>query len=353
MIEIIWDKIRFAQLEKEWNRLAEPLGSPLLCHDWFFSCAEAFYDDGDLRIVVLRSDGEVVATAPLAAKKKRGIEYLELLGASNLNEPTGLLYDNEKSLKKLLDAVLELGRPVVLQRMTHFPASDHSFNGALKNRPIIIRRSSAGSVYIPVGTNWEEFWNSLKSRRRYDFRRARKRAENKGKITVQIMCPDYENLNDHLGVAFAIEASGWKGQQGSAILKNAGLRRFFETYAGLACKERKLRLCFLYIADDPVAMQIGVEHSNRFWVLKIGYDEKWRKCSPGMQLAYETIRYAFLHGLESYEWLGADEEWLHAWPVNIRNCISVGFYPMGAAGLFGLGMDFSDFVFRKLAKKAG
>jgi hypothetical protein len=167
------------------------------------------------------------------------------------------------------------------------------------------------------------------------------------------MCPEYEDLSGYLEVAFAIEASGWKGRQGSAMQTNTALRRFFETYAGLACKAGKLKLCFLYIAGEPVAMQIGVEHADRFWVLKIGYDEKWGKCSPGMQLAHEAIRYAFDQGLESYEWLGTDADWLHAWPVEIRDCKSVGFYPMSAVGLIGLGMDVSDFVFRKLMQKTG
>ena len=353
VIEIIQDKIKFAHLEKEWNMLADTLGSPLMCHDWFFSCAEAFYNDGDLRIAVLRSGGEVAAAAPLAAKKKWGIEYLELLGVSYLGEPSGLLYDNEQSLQKLLATVLKMRQPVVLQKMTGFPAAGNFLNGAQRIKTIVIPRPSAGSVQIPISKTWEEFWNCLQSRRRYDFRRARKKAEKEGKITVKIMCPEYEDLSGHLETAFKIEASGWKGHQGSAILKNAVLRRFFETYAGLACKEGKLRLCFLYIADVPVAMQICVEHADRFWVLKIGYDEKWGKCSPGMQLAYETMRYAFDHGLESYEWLGTDEEWLHAWPVEIRDCSSVGFYPMGAAGLFGLGMDLSDFAFRRLTRNAG
>ena len=353
VVELIRDKKRFAQLEKEWNRLAEPLGSPLMCHDWLFSCAEAFHNDGDLRIVVLWSDGKVVAAAPLAAKKRWGIEYLELLGVSYLSEPSGLLYDNEKSLKDLVNAVLEMGQPVVLQKMTGCSPSGNLLNGEQKIKTIVISRPPAGSVYIPITTTWEEFWNSLQSRRRYDFRRARKKAEKEGKITVKIMCPEYKDLSSHLEAAFTIEASGWKGRKGSAILKNERLQHFFETYAGLACKERKLRLCFLHIADDPVAMQIGVQYANRFWVLKIGYDEKWGKCSPGMQLAYETMRHAFDQGLESYEWLGTDEDWLHAWPVEIHDCTSVGFYPMVAAGLYGLGMDLSDFVFRRLARKAG
>lgn len=352
VVEVIREKSRFAQLELEWNALSESLGNPLLSHEWFLSCAEAFYNDGDLRVVILWSDGKVSAAAPLASKKRWGIQYLELLGVSDLNEPCGLLYESVQSLEGLLNAVLEMEHPVVLQRMTGCPTVENVLRISHNNKSIIINRPSAEFAYIPIKTTWKEFWNSLKPRRRNDFKRARKRAEKGGNIHVQIVCPDSGNLNDYLRTAFEIEASGWKGRQGSAILKKAGLRRFFETYARLTCKNKKLRLCFFKIGNTPVAMLIGVNYSNRFWVLKIGYDEKWRECSPGMQLAYETIRYAFTNNLESYEWLGSDEEWLHTWPVDSRQCASIGFYPRGAAGLFGLGMDLSGFIFRKLTWRA-
>ena len=97
-------------------------------------------------------------------------------------------------------------------------------------------------------------------------------------------------------------------------------------------------------------MQIGLEHANRFWVLKIGYDEKWAKCSPGIQLTMETIRYAFDRGLEAYEFLGSDEPWLHAWARQSHSYTSIGFYPLGFCGLYGLGVDVYNHVVRKIYK---
>jgi CelD/BcsL family acetyltransferase involved in cellulose biosynthesis len=209
----------------------------------------------------------------------------------------------------------------------------------------------AESVYIPTTTSWDKFWNSLHSRRRNDFRRARKKAELEGNVTVKVFCPGQEDLRMHLEQAFTIEAAGWKGRQGSAISTREELRLFFETYASLACKSGKLRLCFLCISDEPVAMQIGVVHANRFWVLKIGYDERWNRCSPGLQLAYETMRHMFDCGMDSYEWLGTNEDWLHAWPLEKHECVSVALYPLRPLGLIGLGMDFTHFVRKRIEKK--
>lgn len=67
--------------------------------------------------------------------------------------------------------------------------------------------------------------------------------------------------------------------------------------------------------------------------------------------AYETIRYMFDCGLVSYEWLGTNEDWLHAWPLEKHECISVALYPLRPLGLIGLGMDFTHFVRKRIEQK--
>ena len=349
MIEIVRDKKTLAAIANEWNRLANPFGTPLMCHEWFVACAEALHADGDLCVVVLRSSDRAVAIAPLALARRHGIEYLEFLGGSVLYEPCGFLYDSESTLFKLLEAVLTLRRPLVLQRMALHSGATRLLHEISKRQGIFVKRATASSAYVPIESRWDAFTKLMSSRRRYDLRRARRRAEEKGKITVEIFCPSIEGLETHLERAFHIEAAGWKGEKGSALLTNQKLGHFFRTYSTLACKKGALRLCFLYVDGEAVAMQLGVVHSNRFWVLKIGYDEKWARCSPGIQLTHETIRYAFENGLRSYEFLGSDEPWLYAWPVDLRNYISTGVYPVTFHGLLGLGLDGSGFVMRKLA----
>jgi hypothetical protein len=76
-----------------------------------------------------------------------------------------------------------------------------------------------------------------------------------------------------------------------------------------------------------VAAQLSVEYADRLWVLKIGYDERWSRCSPGWQLLAETMRDAFDRRLRSYEFLGSDEPWLHGWKTQSRELDTVAWLP--------------------------
>jgi hypothetical protein len=94
---------------------------------------------------------------------------------------------------------------------------------------------------------------------------------------------------------------------------NKRLGQFFKNYLVDAAKLNMLRLCFLRIDGAAAAVLIGIEHSNRFWILKIGYDERFSKCSPGILLMNEVIAYVFNKNFEALEFLGNNESWIHIW----------------------------------------
>jgi CelD/BcsL family acetyltransferase involved in cellulose biosynthesis len=136
-----------------------------------------------------------------------------------------------------------------------------------------------------------------------------------------------------------IEAAGWKYRNGSSLQQRDSLRRFFLRYALLASEAGVLRFSFLDVGGKPIAAQLSIECADRLWVLKIGYDEAWSRCSPGWQLLAETMRYAFERKLKSYEFLGSDEPWLHGWITEARDLGTLACYPATLLGLYGLAAD--------------
>ncbi len=89
-------------ISSKWNRLSENFNNPLMNYEWFAACVNSLYKEGDLHVVTVFSGDNIVAIAPLAAIKKRGVKWLELMGTSFLHEPSGLLYDSEESLAELI-----------------------------------------------------------------------------------------------------------------------------------------------------------------------------------------------------------------------------------------------------------
>jgi hypothetical protein len=101
------------------------------------------------------------------------------------------------------------------------------------------------------------------------------------------------------------------------------------------------------VNEVPIATILGIEEAGRFWVLKIGYDEQWARCSPGIQLTMETIKYAFDRGLDGYEFLGSEESWQAMWPHDHRPFISVSVYPISPGGLWAIVTDLRRSVWRR------
>lgn len=334
-VEIIAQVDAFARLGDEWNELASRYESPLTRHEWFLSCAEAFREDGELSIVIVRDSGRLCAAVPLVrAPIHQGGSY-QLLGVPRLWEPSALLYDAPAALVELCRALVGLRRPIFLGRIFR----DTNFAVAMRNAcagtGLLCAARVSPSPFLMVDRSWLEFTQSRSSRRRYDLRRAHKALEQRGAARIEMLRPAPEDVDAVLADAFAIEASGWKGKKGSAMSAKPVMAAFIRRYAYRAAQAGVLRVSFLHIEGRPIAMQIGVEWARRHWILKIGYDESWASASPGVVLMHETVRQVFEAGLVACEFLGSPEPWLRLWTRRAHPCRAFRYYPYSIASLWG------------------
>ena len=76
MHEVIDDLTGLHSLAEEWNSLAARFNTPLLRHEWFAACAEACCPPGRLSILIIRSQQELRAIAPLVSIQRDRIERL-------------------------------------------------------------------------------------------------------------------------------------------------------------------------------------------------------------------------------------------------------------------------------------
>jgi len=150
-----------------------------------------------------------------------------------------------------------------------------------------------------------------------------------------------------------VEASSWKGRQGTALACDPAQGAFYRRYAAAACRKGILRLCFLRIGDHTAAVEFAVEAEERFWLLKMGYDEAFARCSPGMLLLRETVREAANRGLRSFEFLGFPEGWIRMWTERVRPCLSIWAYPATPSGMAALTAHVAQTGWRKLGRRLG
>ncbi len=82
-----------------------------------------------------------------------------------------------------------------------------------------------------------------------------------------------------------LEARGWKGAKGTALLQDSGLAAFARTMTRLMARQGKCRVDSLELDGRAVAMAIVLRSGDRAYFWKTAYDETLASRSPGKQLA--------------------------------------------------------------------
>lgn len=322
-------------LRSAWDAIAST--SPMRSHEWIRTWADAYGADGTLELVVAGIPPNL-AIAPLVLSTHGG-RRLELAGPDELQEEMDFVWSDPSQVPVLARALARSRIPLRLWRVPADSPTIDALRSAYQWRGIVRLGTALGCPSLTLDDTWANPEQHLDSRRRSNLRRARRIAERMGPLTFEILSPNPGELEPLLQEAYLVEGSGWKSRLGEPLNDNRPEGDFFRRYAAAVAEKGALRVCFFRIGGRAAAMKLAVVSGNRFWLLKMGYDEQFEPCSPGLLLLWETIRYAARSGLASYEFLGGDEPWVRAWGTSLRPCVSVRTYPFGIAGAAALAID--------------
>lgn len=123
-----------------------------------------------------------------------------------------------------------------------------------------------------------------------ELRRQRNRLAEHGVVIFTIATAPSEIKRD-LGIFLNLEASGWKAKRGTALAQDDGDAAFVRRAVVDAAARGNCEIVTLHAGDTPVASGIVLRHLDRAFYFKLGVDERFAKCSPGVQLTLELTRH--------------------------------------------------------------
>jgi CelD/BcsL family acetyltransferase involved in cellulose biosynthesis len=173
------------------------------------------------------------------------------------------------------------------------------------------------SPYVPIESDWETYWQERSRNLRKSLRRSENRLAQLGKVSMEIS-EGGDDLDRLLEEGFRVEASGWKGQEGTAIISTPETERFYRQIAYWGVETGMLRLAFLRVGEKPIAFAFSLETADRHYVWKLGHDADLDQVGPGRVLIARTIERAFSMGFKSYEFLGSADEYKLRWAPRSR-----------------------------------
>ena len=88
----------------------------------------------------------------------------------------------------------------------------------------------------------------------------------------------------------ALEAAGWKGREGTAILSKPEDARFYRALAPAAAEAGALRIALLREEGRLIAYEYCLVSGGSVLAMKVGYDEARSRLQPGHMVALMNIR---------------------------------------------------------------
>jgi CelD/BcsL family acetyltransferase involved in cellulose biosynthesis len=132
--------------------------------------------------------------------------------------------------------------------------------------------------------------DALGAKKFKDLRRQRHRLADHGAVSFEVARTPAE-IDAAIDPFLMLEASGWKGKRGTALLQDAGDQAFIRDATRALAARGQCEIVTLRAGATPVASAVLLRHLDRAFYFKIGIDERFAKLSPGVQLTLDVTRH--------------------------------------------------------------
>jgi CelD/BcsL family acetyltransferase involved in cellulose biosynthesis len=155
----------------------------------------------------------------------------------------------------------------------------------------------------------------LSSKRRKELRRQRRALERE--LGGEVVVHDRAGEEAAVEAFLRLEASGWKGREGTAMGTIPGHDRFFRDVCASFAVDGHLELLSMEVEGREVAMQCNLLTDDALFCFKVAYDEELSRFSTGVQLELEAID--LFHARKDLMWMDScaapDNELINGlWP---------------------------------------
>jgi CelD/BcsL family acetyltransferase involved in cellulose biosynthesis len=130
---------------------------------------------------------------------------------------------------------------------------------------------------------------SLGAKKIKELRRQRNRLADHGEVSLKVFEKPAE-VSAALENFLKLEASGWKGKRGTALVQNAGDAAFIrEAARGLAARG-EFEVLALDVGKHTAASCLVIKGGRQAYFFKLAHDEREAKNSPGVQITLDLTR---------------------------------------------------------------
>jgi CelD/BcsL family acetyltransferase involved in cellulose biosynthesis len=328
--EVVWvDSFdEFAALEREWDELVRSEPSPFLSHGWMRCWWDSFGDGRAMRVCTVRRDGRLTAALPLWSR--RGL----LEGWSNdETDEFRPIAASDADLQTVVAAVAGARwSRLTLRGLPESHRSTHLMLEAARGAGPLLLDTREDSPVIETTGSVEDYRKSMSRNTRQRVGKHRRKLEREHDVRIEVLRDPPDPL-DRVEEALALEAAGWKGRAGSAVLSSERRTAFYrgltEAFAGAGL----FRVSELRVNGRLAAFDLAILRNRRVYSLITSYDESVGNYSPGLVLRMAIVEACFEQGFAANDLLGMLLDWKSKFATRTRPTRTLRVYRRRPASL--------------------
>lgn len=279
-------------LREAWDALVSRMPHPHFFHQphWYGSFLATLADDPESMIFCALYRGDcITAIYPLFAEgRKLTVPYHPHLPMGDVIATTTELAACE--LAAVLEALdQQLPRRWNVLRFPRLPAFSPLLSAAITvPHPIQDQRLVGHCDYLEI-TDYETMLKGWSRNLRSNIRRARRKLADLPDVR-HTRADSPEQLDDALRTFLDLEASGWKGERGTAIKLDRRLTDFYQELTSRFGVRGECEIHTLWSGDQPLATQFLLRANDTLYELKLAYDENFAEIAPGNLLMEKVLQ---------------------------------------------------------------
>lgn len=288
-----------------WDDLASLDPTPFGLSAWYAAWWEGYGAGRAMRVCTVWDASELVALLPLCATGER----LETMANVESSVCRPLARDGD-ALRRVTEAAV--GERFGLLEVKRLPEGDPGIvalcDAARTAGRLHLVEPDITSPIVDTRGTLAEYRAATRSKWHKNLWRLYRKLVRDHDAELRLIAPP-SDLGTEMATGFAVESSGWKRGEGSAILSRPENEAFYRGLAERFHARGELRISSIWIGGRMVAWDFGILHRNRLYSPKSGYLEELRPLAPGLVLELATIERCFEDGIEAHELLGAEEDY--------------------------------------------
>lgn len=294
---------QLAERRAEWQRLVETSldPNPFYGPDYLITSEKALHPQNPIRLLIVERDGALIALFPLEKPVLRDFLFGRAWRMYR-NDYTclGTPLIAQDHAPEALDCALAFLRKapgpkrLILPQLPAegaFAALLHASGKRLGLACSLVSNHARAAISTKLGA--EDYARSHWSgKRRKALAKARRNLAERGELVCRSIPGNAADFTIALDAFLALEASGWKGKTGTALAADAASLRF----ARSAYSPANAWIESLENAGEPIAMALFVHAQGTAFNVKVAYDERLAKESPGVLLDADLVHLAAAGG---------------------------------------------------------